>query len=90
MDSLVSWDQAPWRGKTEKNGERSGLSNDNERESLNSPSPPLHIFFFTMHPLKIFNWPFSPKIDFVTCLHAYSLCTVQSQPITFSTNNAAN
>ena len=53
VDSLVGWDQAHWRGKREKNGEWSGLSNDNDRESLNSIAPQ------TMHPLKIFNWPFS-------------------------------
>lgn len=50
VDSLVGWDQAHWRGKREKNGEWSELSNDNDRESLNSIAPQ------TMHPLKIFNW----------------------------------
>ena len=48
VDSLVGWDQAPWRGKGKKNGEWSGLSKgqlEGKPQFSHFPTP----YFFLHH-----------------------------------------
>ena len=90
VDSLVGWDQAPWRGKREKNGEQEWVEKGTMRGKASILPLPYSIFFSSpCIPSRFLTGSFSAKIDnLITGLQlVYSTITTLNP---LSNNNAAN